>query len=142
MVTIGPFEFPDDLYYSQDHAWAKVEGELVTVGLSQFGQHLAGDLAYVEAPHVGRQVERGRPLVALESGKWVGRIKAPVAGKVVAANAILAEECTVVNRDPYGRGWLARIAALALESDLNHLMRADTAEFAAFIAAEKARYGK
>jgi glycine cleavage system H protein len=141
MTTIDRFEFPDELYYTKDHVWARAEGHIVTIGLSQFGQELAGQIVYVEVPRVGRKVAKGEPFMSMESGKWVGRIKSPVNGTIVEANEEIEWECTLVNQEPYGRGWLAKIQAADL-NDLNDLMRADSPEFAAFIAAERAKYKK
>jgi len=110
-MKIGDYEFPDDLYYDREHNWARVEGNVVTQGLSDFGQDLAGELVYVEVPRVGRRVERGKPMLSMESGKWVGRVKAMVSGRIVEVNEELEWEPTLVNESPYERGWLVRIEA-------------------------------
>ncbi len=141
MTTIDQYEFPDDLYYDKEHIWARVEGDTVTIGMSQFGQELAGEIVYVEVPRVGRTVSQGEAFMSMESGKWVGRIKAPVSGEIVEANEEVEWESTVVNEDPYGEGWLAKIAASDL-SELGNLLKADSDEFAAFIAAEREKYEK
>lgn len=140
-MRIEPFEFPDELYYSVEHIWARAEGDLVTIGLSQFGQELAGRIAYVEVPRAGRAVAKGEPFMSMESGKWVGRVKSPVSGTVAEANEELEWESDVVNKDPYGKGWLARIKA-SNPAELSELMRPDSPEFAAHIAAERAKYKK
>lgn len=141
MTTVDQYEFPDELYYDREHGWARVEGNVATVGISQFAQDIAGDIVYVEVPLVGRQVTKGEPFMSMESGKWVGRIKSLVGGKIVGANEEIEWESALVNEDPYGEGWLAKLE-IANASDLNDLMRADSAEFAAFIAAERAKYKK
>lgn len=141
MTTIDQYTFPDDLYYDQEHVWARVEGDVVTVGLSQFGQDLAGEIVYVEVPRVGRTVAQGEAFMSMESGKWVGRIKSPVSGEIAEANEDVEWESTLVNEDPYGEGWLAKIEPSDL-SELDGLMRADSPEFAAFIAEERAKYDK
>ncbi len=140
-MRIEPYEFPDDLYYTAEHVWARAEGELVTIGLSQFGQDLAGKIAYVEVPRAGRAVAKGEPFMSMESGKWVGRVKAPVSGTIAEANEELEWESEVVNQDPYGKGWLARIKAANL-AELNELLKPGSPEFAAHIAAERAKYKK
>ena len=140
-MKIEPFEFPDELYYTLEHIWARAEGDLVTIGLSQFGQELAGRIAYVEVPRTGRAVAKGEPFMSMESGKWVGRVKSPVGGTVVEANGELEWESDVVNKDPYGKGWLARIKA-SNPAELSELLRAGSPEFAAHIAAERAKYKK
>jgi len=141
MTTIDQFEFPDDLRYDQEHVWAKAEGDIVTIGMTQFGQDLAGEIVYVEVPRVGRTVAKGEAFMSMESGKWVGRIKAPVSGEIVEANEEVEWESALVNEDPYGEGWLAKIQVADL-GDLDELMAADSPELAEFIAAEKQKYDK
>ena len=140
-MTIDAWEFPDDLSYTREHVWARVEGDIVTIGLSSFGQDLAGRIAFVEVPRAGRAVTKNEPFMSMESGKWVGRVKAPVSGTVTEANEELEWESDVVNKDPYGKGWLAKIKAADL-ADLKDLLRTDSPEFAAHIAAERAKYNK
>ena len=141
MTTIGEYEFPDDLYYDQEHVWARVEGNTVTIGLTHFGQDLAGEIVYVEVPRVGREVSQGEAFMSMESGKWVGRIKSPVSGTITEANEEVEWESTIVNEDPYGEGWLAKIEANDL-GELDNLMKADSAELAALIASEREKYDK
>ena len=81
MATIENFDFPDDLYFTNEHVWAKVEGNTITIGLTQLGQDLAGDILYVEMPAAGRDIAQNDAFMSMESGKWVGRVKAPVSGK-------------------------------------------------------------
>jgi len=141
MTTIDQFEFPDDLFYDQEHIWAKADGDVVTIGMSQFGQDLAGEIVYVEVPRVGRTVSKGEAFMSMESGKWVGRVKSPVSGEIVEANEEVEWESSIVNEDPYGEGWLAKIKASDL-GELDALLKADSAEFAEFIAAEREKYEK
>lgn len=141
MTTIGNYEFPDDLYYDDLHSWVRVEGNEATIGISQFGQDLAGEIVYVEMPLVGRAVAKGDAFMSMESGKWVGRIKSPISGTITAANEELEWESTTVNKDPYGEGWLAKLE-LGDPSELDGLMKAGSDEFAALIAAEREKYGK
>lgn len=140
-MKIDKYEFPDDLYYDKEHNWARVEGNIVTQGLSDLGQALAGEIVYAEVPRVGREVKQGQPFMSMESGKWVGRVKAIVSGKIAAANEEIEWESTIINKDPYGAGWLAKIEAADL-GELNNLMRPSDPAFAAFIAAEREKYGK
>jgi len=141
MAKIDQYEFPDDLFFTEEHVWARLEGDIVTIGLSQFGQELAGRIAYVEMPLAGRAVAKGEPFMSMESGKWVGRVKAPVSGTIEAANGELEWESEMVNTDPYGKGWLARIKA-SNTAEVNGLLKAGSPEFAALIAAERAKYKK
>ena len=140
-MRIDKYEFPDDLYYDLEHNWARVEGNVVTQGMSDFGQGLAGEIVYAEVPRVGRDVEQGQAFMSMESGKWVGRIKAIVSGKIAEANEEIEWESTVINEDPYGEGWLAKIEAADL-SELDGLMRPSDPAFTQLIAAEREKYGK
>ena len=138
MVDIDGYAFPRELLYDRNHNWARIEGDTATVGLSDFGQALAGEIVFAELPRLGRQIEAGEPFMSLESGKWVGRIKAIVSGKIVAANEDLEWESTLINSDPYGRGWFVKVE---LSGEPQGLMRATDPEFAAFIAAEREKHG-
>jgi glycine cleavage system H protein len=140
-MKIDQYEFPDDLYYDRTHNWARVEGNLATIGMTDFGQCLASELVYVEVPRVGRTIEQGVPFMSMESGKWVGRVNAIVSGRIVDVNEELAWESTLVNQSPYEDGWFAKVE-LSNPSDLDHLMRASDPAFAELIAAERAKYGK
>jgi glycine cleavage system H protein len=141
MTTIDKYEFPDDLYYTEEHVWARVEDNVATIGVSDFGQELAGEIVYVEVPMVGREVKQGEPFMSMESGKWVGRVKSPVSGKIAEANEDIEWESTLVNEDPYGQGWLAKIEASDL-SELDNLLKANSPEFAELIAADREKYDK
>jgi glycine cleavage system H protein len=141
MTTIDKYEFPDDLYYTEEHVWARVEDNVATIGVSDFGQELAGEIVYVEVPMVGREVKQGEPFMSMESGKWVGRVKSPVSGKIAETNEDIEWESTLVNEDPYGQGWLAKIEASDL-SELDNLLKANSPEFAELIAADREKYDK
>jgi glycine cleavage system H protein len=140
-MKMDKYKFPDDLYYDKEHNWARVEGNIVTQGISDLGQDLAGEIVYAEVPRVGREVKQGQPFMSMESGKWVGRIKAIVSGKIAEANEEIEWESTIINEDPYGEGWLARLEAADL-SELDNLMRPSDPAFAEFIAAEREKYQK
>ena len=103
-MKIDQYEFPDDLLYDKDHNWVKIDGNTATIGMTDFGQALAGEIVYAEIPRVGRQIEQGQPFMSLESGKWVGRVKAIVSGKIVEANEEIEWESTIINEEPYGQG--------------------------------------
>jgi glycine cleavage system H protein len=138
-MQIGGFEFPDDLYYDRQHNWARVEGNAVVQGLTEFGQKLAREIVYVEIPPVGKAVTQGQTFMSMESGKWVGRIPALVSGKIVAVNEELEFEPTLVNQSPYDQGWLVK-NEMSNPAELNNLLRADSPEFRAFIEEEAAKY--
>lgn len=139
-MEIEGYYFPDDLYYHKEHFWAKVEGNLVTMGTTDFAQKLAGQIVYVELPTVGRMVEQGKPCGSMESGKWVGRIYATVSGKVESVNQELDENPELINESPYEKGWLLKINPSNLEVDLRNLMREEA--LTEFIKSEIARVKK
>jgi glycine cleavage system H protein len=138
-MKIDQYEFPDDLLYDDEHNWARIEGGVATIGLSDFGQDLAGEIVYAEVPRVGREIVQGEPFMSLESGKWVGRVKGIVSGKITEANEEIEWESTVINEDPYGEGWFAKVEITA---EPEGLLKASDPEFAEFIAAEREKYGK
>ncbi|MCJ7694500.1 MAG: glycine cleavage system protein H [Anaerolineaceae bacterium] len=141
MTIIGNFEFPDDLYYTKEHLWVKTENGTVTIGLTQFGQAVAGDILFVETPHLGREITKDDAFMSMESGKWVGRVKAPLSGKISETNSDLEWETDLVNKDPYGQGWLTKIEASDLK-ELDNLFKANSPEFSALIMEEKQKYNK
>jgi glycine cleavage system H protein len=138
-MEIGNYSFPDDLLFDKEHNWARIEGTQATIGLSDFGQDLAGEIVYAEVPRVGRDIVFGEPFMSLESGKWVGRVKAVVTGKISEANEEIEWESTLINDDPYGEGWFVKVE---LAGEPEGLLRAGDPEFAEFIAAQREEYGK
>jgi glycine cleavage system H protein len=129
--------FPEELFYDDEHQqWVNAAGETVTTGLTDYAQSSAGDVVFVELPAAGAAVEKGQAIGSIESGKWVGRIYAPVSGTVTAVNQALNKDPRTVNRDPYGAGWIAAIRARDL-GELQGLLRAEEARARA--EAEQAR---
>jgi glycine cleavage system H protein len=97
---------PDDLRYSKDHEWARLEGSRVRIGITDYAQDALGDVVYVQIPDVGTKVAAGDSFSEVESTKSVSDIYAPVSGTVVEVNQDLADSPQRVNEDPYGEGWL------------------------------------
>ena len=141
-MQIDKFNFPDDLYYDKQHSWARVEGDMVVQGMTEYGQDLAGEIIYAEVPRVGREVEQGKPFMSMESGKWVGRVQAIVSGKIGEVNEELEWESAIINESPYEEGWLIKIEPANMEEDLKGLMKADDPAFAEFIKSEIAKYAE
>jgi glycine cleavage system H protein len=102
---------PGDLKYTRTHEWLRKDGSEVVIGITQYAQEQLGEVVYVELPDVGRNVDGGEEIGTLESVKAVSEFFAPIAGEVVAVNERLADEPNLVNEDPFGDGWLVRIAA-------------------------------
>lgn len=97
---------PDDLRYSSDHEWTRVESGRIRVGITDFAQDNLGDVVYVQLPEVGATVAAGDSISEVESTKSVSDIYAPVAGTIVEVNAELEGQPELLNRDPYGEGWI------------------------------------
>ncbi len=110
MAEVRGCEIPEDLYYLvEQHVWARPEGELVAVGMTDVAQHLARTIVAVTPKAVGRRIGKGRSVATVESGKWVGPVPSPVNGEIAEVNQALAADPGTINRDPYGAGWVARI---------------------------------
>lgn len=137
-MEIEGYTFPDDLYYDKEHYWARVEGDTVVMGTTDFSQKLAGEITYVDIDQEGEEVEQGKPFASIESGKWVGRVYAVVSGEVVEVNEDLEDEPETINSDPYGDGWLFKIKASDLDGELGALMKAGP-DLEEFIKSEAAR---
>ena len=131
--------YPQHLYYNRQHGWIAVEGAVAVQGLTAYGQHIAGKIAFVRLPRPGRLVSQGQPLLSLESGKWVGRLAAGVSGKVAEANQALESRPTLINTSPYEAGWLVKIE-LSDPADLANLMRAGSPEFEQYLADEHLKH--
>jgi glycine cleavage system H protein len=97
---------PEGLRYTKDHEWAKLEGKRVRMGITDFAQSELTDVVYVEAPPIGKAVKQGEPLGTVESVKAVSEIFAPLSGTVVEVNKALVDQPELVNKDPYGAGWM------------------------------------
>jgi len=101
--------YPDDLRYTAEHEWARIEGDVVTVGITSYATDQLGDVVFVELPDVGRKLEAMKPFGVVEAVKTVSDLYAPVAGEVVEVNGALADNPAVVNQSPYEDGWMVRI---------------------------------
>ena len=99
-------QYPEDLRYSEEHEWVRLEGTRATVGITDFAQDALGDVVFVALPEVGGEVAAAASIAEVESTKSVSEIYAPIAGTVVEANADLEATPELVNRDPYGAGWI------------------------------------
>lgn len=115
---------PEDLRYSTDHEWARLEDGRVRVGITDYAQDTLGDVVYVQVPEVGTKVAAGDTLGEVESTKSVSDIYAPVGGTVVEVNADLADAPNRLNEDPYGEGWICLIEPDD-PSDLDKLLDAE-----------------
>ncbi|MBP1763943.1 MAG: gcvH 3 [Firmicutes bacterium] len=99
---------PDNLRYTKDHEWVRIEGNKAVVGITDFAQNELGDVVFVELPAIGKKLAAHGNLAVIESVKAVSDIFAPVAGTVSKVNEVLTDSPETVNQDPYGGGWIAR----------------------------------
>jgi glycine cleavage system H protein len=110
---------PEDLQYTSEHEWARRDGTVVLVGITDYAQDQLGDIVFVNLPEVGAEVTAGEPMGEVESTKSVSDVYSPVSGKVVERNDTLETNPELVNEDPYGRGWLVRVESAGdVESQL------------------------
>lgn len=129
------YVFPDDLKYEKNHFWAKIEGDVVVTGATEFISKQAGEITFVDLPEEDDEVTVGKPYGSIESGKWVGRIYAVVSGEVIEINSVLEDEPEKMNESPYDEGWICKIKPSNLEGEWADLMSPDDS-FKAFIADE------
>ena len=127
-------ECPDDLRYTKEHEWLRLEGADGVVGITDFAQDALGDVVFVELPTVGVVLAQGQTFGVVESNKTVSDLFAPIGGRVTAVNASLRDEPEQVNQDPYGVGWMIRLAPTRRE-DVDTLL--DAAGYRAFVASEQ-----
>jgi len=111
-------------HYTKDHEWVQLDGDLATIGISDYAQEQLGDVVYVELPEIGKKVEQGGEIAVVESVKAASEIFAPVAGEVVEVNTVLADEPGTVNESPEGNGWFLKLR-LTSAADMSSLMDAD-----------------
>ncbi|GAB6062612.1 glycine cleavage system protein GcvH [Deferrisoma palaeochoriense] len=117
-------QLPSDLLYHPEHTWARIEGGVATVGITDFAQKELGDVVYVELPETGRTLAVGEVFGTVESTKSVSELYSPVAGEVVEVNAELEDAPERINEDPYGAGWMVRVR-LAPDFDRSALLDAE-----------------
>ena len=114
---------PEDLKYTRTHEWVKVEGDTVTCGLTDYAQSELSDIVFVKLKPVGTVVEKTKPFGTVEAVKAVSDMYAPISGEIVAINETLANTPDVVNKDPYGEGWMVKIK-MSQPKEVNELLDA------------------
>ncbi len=117
-------ELPEDLKYTREHEWLAIEDKVVTVGITDHAQEQLGEVVFVELPAAGDKAEKSEPFGVVESTKAVSDIYSPVSGEVTEVNDDLPDSPELVNEDPYGDGWMVKIA-IGDESELEDLMTAE-----------------
>jgi glycine cleavage system H protein len=131
MVEIENCNFPDeeDIYYDVDSMmWVRFESEdTIRTGLTDVGQFVAGSLLYVRPRKIGFKLERGKRVAIIESGKYVGPIKAPLSGELIEVNENVTSNAKLVNEDPYGEGWICKIKISNLDEEREFLLQGEKA---------------
>ncbi len=118
-------EVLENLKYSDDHEWAKIEGDTITVGITDHAQSELGDIVFVELPEVGDSIDKGDSFGTIEAVKTVAELYAPISGEIVAINESLEDEAEIINSNPYSEGWIVKIKV------------SDPSEFEALLTAEQ-----
>jgi glycine cleavage system H protein len=125
---------PDDLHYSKDHEWVRVDGNVAIVGITDYAQDSLGDVVYVELPKVGDDFAANESFGSVESVKAVSEVFSPVSGEIVGTNEALADTPEKVNQDPYGDGWMIHVK-MSNPGEVDSMLTA--AEYEDFTKAEK-----
>ena len=113
---------PENLYYTKEHEWLKVEGDTVIMGITDYAQKSLHEIVFMDLPEVGRKVKQMESIGTVESVKAVSEIYTPISGEIIEVNTELNEKPELVNQDPYGKGWIAKIQPENLEKELKNLM--------------------
>jgi glycine cleavage system H protein len=122
MADIEGYNMPDDLIYHEDDTWIKVEGDKVRIGMTDFFQQAAGDVVYVDLPFEGDEIQQGEPFGKAQSSKWIGKLVAPISGTIEEVNYELDSDSTIINKDPYGEGWVIILTPSDLEGEKESLV--------------------
>ena len=129
MARINNCYIPEEYYYQVDrHIWARVElDRTVTVGVTDLAQHMAGRIFYAKIKPVGQRIEQFQGAATIESGQFIGSVPAAVGGEIVAINEHLPIQPALLNQDPYGKGWIARIRPGDFQEQVGHLLTGEAA---------------
>jgi glycine cleavage system H protein len=123
--------YPNEYRYTKEHEWVHVQGDIATVGITDYAQHELGDVVYVELPQAGTRLKAGESLGTVESVKAVSDVYVPVSGEVMEVNATLSEAPEMINKNPHGSAWLVKLR-LTNPAELSGLM--DAAAYEAYIS--------
>jgi len=124
MKELSELNFPDDLKYTEDHEWSKLENDEVTIGICDYAQDQLGDVVFVELPQVGDTFDKGQEFGTVESVKAVSELFIPLGGEVTAINESLEDTPELVNSEPYAGGWMIKIKPADM-ADLDALLTKD-----------------
>lgn len=133
---MSSLKFPENLFYTKEHEWAKIEGDTATVGITSYAVEMLGDIVYVELPETGKIVKQMETFGVVESVKAVSDLYSPLSGEVIEINSELEDSPELVNQEPYAKGWMIKIK-LALPEEKDHLMNAE--EYEKYVEEEKGK---
>ena len=126
MAEIEGYNMPDELYYHEEGTWVKVEGDMVRIGMTDFFQQAAGDIVYVDLPFEGDDIQAGDAFGKVQSAKWIGKLLAPLSGTIEEVNYELDSDSTIINKDPYGDGWIMKVKPSAWDDEKGELFHGDS----------------
>jgi len=126
--------YPDDLLYSREHTWARIDGNVATVGITDYGQEKLGEIFAIKLPNADSSVEQDEPFAVIESSKTVDELISPVTGEIISINEDLADDVGIINSDPYDTGWMITVDVRDL-SILDDLL--DASEYEDYVEEEE-----
>ena len=113
---------PENLYYTKEHEWLKIEDDTATMGITDYAQKSLHEIVFVDLPEIKRKVRQMEPIGTVESVKAVSEIYTPISGEIIEVNKKLNEKPELVNQDPYGKGWIAKIRPENLDNEIKNLL--------------------
>jgi glycine cleavage system H protein len=122
---------PQNLLYTKDHEWVRVDGDTAVVGITDYAQGELGDVVFVQLPSVGTKIQQGHTMGSIEAVKAVADIYSPLSGEITEINAVLNDHPETMNQDPYGKGWVAKIKPSNLAAERAKLL--DAAAYSALV---------
>jgi glycine cleavage system H protein len=109
-MKLKEYDLPDNLLYDENYGWVRIEGETATIGVTEIGVKQTKEIAYVELPNIGDKFKKGEDYAVMEAAKWAGSLKMPLSGEITEVNEEkLLDDPALLNRDPYGEGWIIKI---------------------------------
>ncbi len=122
-MQVDEYKFPDEFYYHKEHCWAKVKGDYVAIGLTDFTQKMAGTIKRIVTLEEEDEVSQDKPFGTMSSGKWTGKLYSPISGEILEVNEDVEDDPKICNEDPYGEGWVIKVTPSNLDADLSKLMK-------------------
>ena len=113
---------PENLYYTKEHEWLKIEDDTATMGITDYAQKSLHEIVFVDLPEIKRKVRQMEPIGTVESVKAVSEIYTPISGEIIEVNKELNEKPELVNQDPYGKGWIAKLRPEKLDEEIKNLL--------------------